>query len=65
MNASALERKERHMELDMIELRRIGTSMVLRPPRVGQQSVVCDLHSEAEQAIVSESEKAAADKADA
>ncbi|MGD0941823.1 MAG: hypothetical protein ABR905_19170 [Terracidiphilus sp.] len=53
------------MELGMIELGRIGTRMVLRPPRTGQQCVAYDLHSEAKQALVKESEKAAAGKAGA
>jgi 6-phosphogluconate dehydrogenase (decarboxylating) len=65
MDASALERKERHMELDMNELGRIGNSMALRPPRADLRCVIYDLHSEAEKTIVKESEKAVADKAGA
>jgi 6-phosphogluconate dehydrogenase (decarboxylating) len=53
------------MELGMNELRRIGTSMLLRPSRAGQQSVVYDLHSEAKQALVKESGRAAAGEAGA
>jgi len=48
------EGKENQMELGMIGLGRMGTNMVRRLMRAGNQCIVFDLHPEAVQALVKE-----------
>jgi 6-phosphogluconate dehydrogenase len=45
------KRKEKHMEIGMIGLGRMGTNMVRRFLNAGHQCVVYDIHPEAVQAL--------------